>query len=148
MLADLAGQRSSVTVTGWDVAGKQRYRSRPTTARWRRSSAAATAASSVLRTALGERKETVSLDRSARQRERPRRAPRHCSGRRARRFVRGHGIAETDAGLRVGAIVQLDGLGPLFSGDYYVAEVTHRFDAEHGLRTEFAVERPGLGRAA
>ena len=38
------------------------------------------------------------------------------------------------------------GLGPLFSGDYYLAEVTHRFDTEQGMRSDLTVERPGLGR--
>ena len=49
-------------------------------------------------------------------------------------------------GLHVGKRVTLGGLGPLFSGKYGVVEVSHRFDA-HGLRTEFVVERPWLGRS-
>jgi hypothetical protein len=49
---------------------------------------------------------------------------------------------------RVGATIQLDGLGPLFSGDYYVAEVVHHFDGRQGLRTDLTVERPALGRPA
>ena len=40
----------------------------------------------------------------------------------------------------------LGGLGPLFTGKYDVVEVSHRFDAAQGLRTEFVVERPWLGR--
>jgi hypothetical protein len=36
----------------------------------------------------------------------------------------------------------------MFSGEYYVSEVEHLFDGVSGLRTEFAVERPGLGGAA
>ena len=66
----------------------------------------------------------------------------------ARRFLIGRGVAETSAGLRVGAKVRLEQLGELFSGEYYVTEVVHRFDGELGLRTEFAVERAGLGGAA
>ena len=64
----------------------------------------------------------------------------------ARRFVAGWGVAETDAKLRVGAKVTLDGLGPLFGGDYYVTDSVHRFDRVRGIRTEIHVERPGLGK--
>ena len=64
----------------------------------------------------------------------------------ARRFVVGHGVAETNANLRVGAKADLQGLGPLFSGKYYIAEVKHIFDLAKGLRTEFRAERLGIGR--
>ena len=64
----------------------------------------------------------------------------------ARRFVRGRGVAETRADLRVGGTLALTGLGPLFDGDYRVTALAHRFDAEQGMRSEFSCERPGLGR--
>jgi phage protein D len=67
--------------------------------------------------------------------------------RRARRFVAGRGVAETKPELRVGAKLELKGLGPLFEGDFYLASVTHLFDGEKGLRSEIAVERAGLGGA-
>jgi len=38
----------------------------------------------------------------------------------ARRFVTGRGVAESSGKLRVGNFVDLQGLGPLFSGKYYV----------------------------
>ena len=64
----------------------------------------------------------------------------------ARRFVTAQGVAEPDPPLRVGAAADLSGLGPLFSGKYYVAGVRHIFDGAKGLRTEFTAERPGLSR--
>ena len=64
----------------------------------------------------------------------------------ARRFVTGRGIAETTSQLRVGNTIDLDGLGPLFNGKYYVSEVKHLFDGAHGIRSEFTAERPGLGK--
>jgi hypothetical protein len=42
--------------------------------------------------------------------------------------------------------VDLQGLGTLFSGKYYLCEVQVLFDPVNGLRTEFAAERPGLGK--
>jgi hypothetical protein len=64
----------------------------------------------------------------------------------ARRFVVGRGTAQTDAKLKVGALLDLKALGPLFSGKYYVVEVRHVFDMISGLRTEFTAERAGLGK--
>jgi hypothetical protein len=55
-------------------------------------------------------------------------------------------VADADARLHVGKRVTLKGLGPLFSGKYDVVEVSHRFDAAHGLWTDFVVERPWLGQ--
>jgi phage protein D len=66
----------------------------------------------------------------------------------ARRFLTARGIAETSSGLRTGARVTLDELGTLFSGEYYITEVTHLFDDELGLRSEFLAERAWLGGAS
>jgi phage protein D len=63
----------------------------------------------------------------------------------ARRFVVGRGVAQPNAKLRVGAWLELDGLGPLFDGKYYAAEVQHLFDGESGFLSQFTAERPGLG---
>ena len=41
--------------------------------------------------------------------------------------------------------MELKELGPLFSGKYTVTAVRHRFDTAQGVRTEFEVERPGIG---
>ncbi|NTU81220.1 MAG: hypothetical protein HGA45_17865, partial [Chloroflexales bacterium] len=100
---------------------------------------------SVLRAAFGERKEALAHT-----------VPLHGEEARAvaesyfrlggRRFLVGHGVAEASARLRVGARVDLKGLGPLFSGKYYLTETRLIFDGELGLRVEFTAERPGLGR--
>ena len=65
----------------------------------------------------------------------------------ARRFVVGRGLAQPDGRLRVGKWIELSGLGALFDGKYYLAEVRHRFDGATGFRSEFTAERPGLGVA-
>jgi Bacteriophage probable baseplate hub protein len=64
----------------------------------------------------------------------------------ARRFVVGHGVAETSAKLVVGAKLKLTGLGPLFEGDYTLTYLHHRFDGKAGMRTEFRCDRPSLGK--
>lgn len=63
----------------------------------------------------------------------------------ARRFVVGRGIAETNSSLRVGSKADLQGLGPLFNGKYYVSDVKHIFGGAQGLRSEFRGERVGIG---
>ena len=101
--------------------------------------------SSILKQAFSERKErivhTVPLTSEeaqaiaqARYRER------------ARRFVTGSGIADGDARVRVGSVLDLSSIGALFNGKYYVVRVRHSYDGVYGFRTEFDVERPGLGQ--
>ena len=66
----------------------------------------------------------------------------------ARQFVCGSGLAMGDARLRVGATVAINGAGPMFEGAYYVSRARHVFMRRPGggYRTEFSVERPGVGR--
>jgi hypothetical protein len=54
--------------------------------------------------------------------------------------------AEAEAYFRT--FVDLQGLGPMFSGKYYLAQVRYVFDGVHGMRVEFAAERAGLGQAS
>jgi phage protein D len=146
-LADLAHQRTRLAVTGWDVAGKAGLREEAGGAAISGELGDGQSGPQVLAAALGERVETVAGGApltSAEARSRAEAAFRS----RARRFVTGRGSADPDARLRVGATVELEGLGPLFSGAFSVTEVVHRFDGERGLRTDFAVERPALGTAA
>lgn len=147
VLADLAHQRSSVTVTGWDVAGKQKLAEQADEAVLGSELGDGDGGASVLRSAIAERKEIVSYAPLPLGSDEARGRAEALFRARARRFVRGHGVAQSDARLQVGATVQLDALGPLFSGDYYVTDASIRFDLEHGMRTHFCAERPGLGRA-
>jgi hypothetical protein len=64
----------------------------------------------------------------------------------ARRFVTGRGVAAPDARLRAGRKVRLSELGPLFDGTYLLTEVCFVYDLSEGLRVEFEVDRPGVGR--
>jgi uncharacterized protein len=143
--ADLAGQRTKLDVSGWDVSGKQGLKEEADDSVLGAELGAADSGASILSSAFGDRVETVGQLvplTSAEARARVEALFKH----QARRFVAGWGVAETDAKLRVGAKVTLDGLGPLFGGDYYVTESVHRFDRVRGMRTEIHVERPGLGR--
>ena len=104
-----------------------------------------TLAASVSLSAFGQRKETLAHTIPLNSQEAQAAAESYFKMS-ARRFLTGRGVAETQAGLHVGSFVELQGLGPLFGGQYYLVYVVHLFDGKHGLRSEFRAERPGIGR--
>jgi uncharacterized protein len=146
VLADLAGQRTSVVASGWDVASKKTVLHEADESIVKSELSDGESGASILLSKFGVRKETLvhTLPTDSSEAEQHAKAYFKMS---ARRFVSGFGVASCDARLRVGATVDLQNLGPLFSGAYYLSEVTHRFDGTHGLRTEFVAERPGLSAA-
>lgn len=145
VIADLAGQRTEVVAGGWDVSGKQALNETASDSVLASETAGGKSGATVLREAFGARRETLVHGAPATAAEARELASAYFRTI-ARRFVVGRGVAATQADLRVGATVDLTGLGPLFSGAYYVSEVCHRFDGAKGLRTEFTAERPWLGR--
>ncbi|MFD9100223.1 phage late control D family protein [Streptomyces virginiae] len=147
VLADLAGQRSSVTVSGWDVAAKRALAETADAGVLGGELARGTGGSQVLAAAFAVRKESVVHAVPLTGQEARGRAE-TLYRRIARRFLTARGVAETSAGLHSGVTITLDELGTLFSGEYYVTEVTHLFDDGHGLRSEFRAERAWLGAAS
>jgi phage protein D len=145
VLADLAGQRTSVTVSGWDVAGKAALSFEATESAVQSELNGDSGGATVLAAALGQRKEALAHTVPFTRQEAQAQAEAYYRMN-ARRFVTGRGIAEADSRLRVGTSVDLQGLGPLFSGKYYLTEARLLFDGVHGIRTQFTAERPGLGR--
>jgi phage protein D len=146
VLADLAHQCTELGVAGWDVENKDGIEETADDNAISAELNGDTSGSSILQQAFASRKErivhtvpfTVEEARAvaqARYRER------------ARRFVTGTGLADGNTGIRVGAVVNLTRLGSLFNGKYYVVRVRHSYDRTYGFRTEFDVERPGLGQA-
>lgn len=145
--ADLAGQRSGVTVSGWDVSSKQAIKEQASDSALSSELGSDTSGASLLASArLGQRQESLVHTVPLSSDEARVRAESHFKAG-ARRFVRARGVAQTDPKLRVGAKVDLQGIGSLFEGKYYVTEVRHLFDNAKGLRTEFVGERPGIGQA-
>lgn len=144
VLADLANQRTSVAVSGWDVSGKSGLSYEATDRVLGGELNGDASGARILSSALGTRKESLVHTVPVTIQEAQAEAEAFFKMT-ARRFVTGRGLAETDSRLRVGNQVELLGLGPLFSGKYYLAEVRHVLDGSHGFRTEFTVERAGLG---
>lgn len=145
--ADLAHQTTGFTVAGWDVAAKQAVHPEATASVVSAELGGGDSGSSILETSFGKRPQQVVHELPVNEDEARALADAHFA-RTARRFVLGHGVAEGDARLKVGAELELMQLGPLFEGTYWVTRVRHTFDAVHGYRTAFSVERPALGKAA
>jgi uncharacterized protein len=146
VIADLAGQRTAVSVNGWDVSGKSALTHEATDQVISNELNGDTSGLSILKSSFGDRKEslvhTVPLNSNEAQVE-----AESVLKMTARRFVVAHGMTQANAKLRVGTYVDLQALGPLFSGKYYLTQVKHVFDGAQGFRTEFTGERPGIGRA-
>jgi phage protein D len=145
ILADLAEQRSSVVVGGWDVSGKQAISESAGGAALGSEAGSDTTGGSLLQSSgLGQRVESLAHRAPLSSAEARAFAEAHYRAR-ARRFVVLRGRAEADARLRAGAAVTLSGVGDLYDGRYSLTEVRHVFDPR-GLRTEITAERPGLGQ--
>jgi phage protein D len=144
VLADLARQRTSLTVSGWDVAGKEGIAHTATATAIRGELNGHDSGGSVLERAFGERAEQM-VHLVPLTAEEARALAESAYRKMARRFLSGHGVCQGDGRLRVGATVTLAGLGALFDGEYYVTEVRHTFNGQDGYQTYFRVERPGLG---
>jgi Bacteriophage probable baseplate hub protein len=143
--ADLAGQVSGFSVTGWDVSGKEAISFKATDTALGGELDGDDGGSRLLSSALGTRDQQVVHLAPFTSTEAQALAEAHYR-RAARRFVVAHGLAEGDARVRVGAKLALAGVGPLFDGKYYVTRARHLFDSRTGLRTQFAAERPGIGK--
>jgi hypothetical protein len=145
--ADLAGQVSGFSVSGWDVSGKEGISFKATDNALGGELNGDDGGSRLLSSALGERDQQAVHLAPFTSAEAQALAEAHYR-RTARRFVVGQGLAEGDARVRVGAKLTLAGVGPLFDGKYYVTRSRHLFDSRTGLRTQFTAERPGIGKAA
>ena len=144
VLADLAQQRTAVTATGWDVGGKQALRHEATDTLVTGELNGGSGGAALLQRVMGARQEVIAHSVPLSSREAQAVAESYFKLQ-ARRFLTGHGTADHNAKLRVGATVELQGLGPLFSGKYYVTQVIQRYDLVHGFRSDFYVERPDIG---
>jgi len=145
VLADLALQVTGLTVSGWDVSGKQTLSHRADDSTLSSELNGDLSGTSVLQQALGKRDQQIVHHLPATSDETQALAESEYR-RAARRFLTGVGIAEGDSRIRVGTKLKLQNLGTGFDGSYYVTRSRHMFDLVNGYRTWFEVERPGLGQ--
>lgn len=144
VLADIARQRTSLAVSGWDTAAKESVVAEATASVLQPELNGFVSGPAVLEQTLGPRPERVvhmvpfSHDEARLMAESRFRVV-------GRRFLTGRGESEGDGRIRVGTRLTLERLGALFDGEYVVCQTRHTFDARSGFRTRFVVERAGLG---
>lgn len=144
--ADVADQRTAVTVSGWDVDAKTAIEHVATDSAVQSEVGTGRSGPAVVSEVLGVRPEQLAHLHPSTSSE----AQAYAEAAMrllARRFVQGRFLIQGDARLRVGVEVELAGVGPLFDGAHTVTEVRHTFDAERGFETWFHTERAGLGQA-
>lgn len=145
VLADVARQRTSVTVNGWDVSAKDGVSHEADESVIRTELNGFQGGASVLQSAFGERKERI-VHMAPFSRQEARSLSEAKYRQIAGKFVTGRGTAVGDGRIRVGSHLQLQGLGDMFGGNYYVTRVRHTFDRGNGYQTTFEVERSGIGQ--
>jgi phage protein D len=139
--ADLAHQRTSVAVSGYDASQREPINEEATDDALQAEVTGGRTGIAILKQAFGERKSY-----------RVRGAP-IASGeasawaraellRRARSFVSVSGMTSGTPDMVVGSRLTLDGVGSPFTGEgYYATRVTHTYDQVDGFRTHFDAER-------
>ena len=143
--ADLSHQRTKLCAAGWNVADKQAAKNDADETAIRSELEGGDGGATILQRAFGERPDTLAHGAPASDAQAKALAEasyRHM----ARRFVVGRGVAEAKPALKVGAKVNISGVGPLFEGKYTVTDIAIRYDAKAGLRTEFQCDRPAIGK--
>lgn len=143
VIADLAQQRTSLTVGGWDVATKEAIKFEASESAIMSELQGSRGGSSILNDTFGKRAEQIvhMVPLTIRETQTLAEAN-YCTM--ARRFVTGYGISDGDGRIRVGTHLDLRGLGTMFNGQYYVTEVRHIFNEQDGYLTHFVVERSGI----
>jgi phage protein D len=142
VIADLSHQVTEVTVTGWDV--KQGSRISTTSTGSYVQPGSGKKGADVLQDAIGKRSEHVGDPGVASTSEAQALAD-AIFDRRSRPFLCVEGTTQGNPGLRVGAKVNLSGLGGRFSNTYFVTRCRHKFDLSDGYSTDFEAECPFIG---
>ncbi len=143
VLADLAHQCTGVRVTGFDLHSGEAIDE--TASSMSTLPGSGRSGPELLQQAVGARVEPLS-HRAGWTAAEARALAQQALDDRARRFLRLRSTALANPGLRCGALIDLEGVGPRFSQRYVVSRVEHRFDAAVGFRTEFEAFGAYLGQ--
>lgn len=148
LCADLAHQRSTVSITGYDASKRDVIDERAGSEVIAAEITGGRTGPDVVERALGKsasfRVREVSLNS-----DQARAWARAEMLRRARRFVTVSGLTRGSPDMVVGSKLKLNDVGgPFEGGGYYATLVRHTFDLTAGLRTYFEAERPTVNEVA
>jgi phage protein D len=140
--ADLAHQRTTVSVAGYDARARARIDERADASAVLSETAGGRSGPQVLARALGAREAACVREVPLTGSEASARARAEML-RRARAFVTVLATTSGTPDLEVGSIITLERVGaPFQGGGYYVTRVRHTYDLVEGHRTHFEAERP------
>lgn len=146
--ADLAHQRTKVTLAGYDAHERDNIEEEAGSDAIDAEISGGRTGPAILEQAFGERvshrvREVPLLDGEARAWSRAEML------RRARAFVTVAGVTRGSPDMVVGSTLTLQRVGRPFDGTgYYVTRVLHTYDLTHGHRTRFVAERPTVQEGA
>jgi phage protein D len=144
--ADLAGQRTRVVVSGWDVGTKSPIESVADDSVLASEIGDGHSGASILSSAFGPHDEgIVDSGPTSAAIAQANAAARFKAA--ARQYVVVRGESAGSPTMRVGSRVAVNGVGELFSGTYYVSDVRHHFDLDAGFRTAFTAYSARLAAA-
>lgn len=139
--ADLAHQRTSVAVSGYDATNREGITEEAGSDEVDQEISGGRTGITVLRRAFGERA-SYRVRNGPITGEEARAWARAEMLRRARGFVTICGMTNGTADMVVGSKLTLENIGSPFTGDgYYVTRVRHTYDLTEGFRTHFDAER-------
>lgn len=143
--ADLAHQRSAVLVSGYDDATEDPIDEEAGASDIAAEAQGHTHGAQVLERAFAEHKSYRVRDVPLTG-EQARALAKAALLSRARKFVSVTGVAEGDTALKVGCLLKLERVSPLFEGEgWYVTRTRHEFDLVNGYLTHFEAERAWAG---
>ena len=146
--ADLAHQRSSVAVTGYDAQQAQPIDEQAGPDVLDAEVSGGRTGARLVGEAIGD-SATYRVREVALTSEEAAAWARAEMLRRGRRFVSVCGTTKGTPELVVGSQVTLQDVGAIFDGEgYYVTQVTHSFDNQQGFRTRFEAERSTINEVA
>lgn len=144
VMADLANQRTSMELSGWDVDAKDLIKETASALDISNAFSQGASGPQILSEKYGDRIEHIVHQVPFNATEAS------CMVKSAfkkmtRKFLQGSATLEGDGRVHVGSHINLEGIGEMFSGTYYVTQATHSFDAAFGYQTKVQVERSRLG---
>ena len=146
--ADVAHQRTTVKVSGYDAVSRARISEESGADEIQSEISGGRTGAAILQQAFGERVSYRTRTDPIVSSEAQAWAKAEML-RRARGFVTVSGMTNGTADMIVGSKLSLDRVGAPFSGDgYYVTRVCHTYDLIDGFRTHFDAERPTVNEGA
>jgi phage protein D len=146
--ADLAHQRTSVGVCGYDASAREQIYEEAAGDAVQSEASSGETGPAVLQRVLGRRASYRVLEAPLIVEE-ARQFARAEMLRRARQFVVAAGSTTGTPAMTVGSRLRLERIGGPFEGDgYYVTHVCHTYDLQSGYRTQFEAQRASVGGGA